>query len=329
MLHNTTKMTALTLFSVFSAATVQANDTVIQPIQSTIAEETFQTVLVSKGLEALGYQVNAPKEVDYNVAYASVANGDATFLATNWSPLHNDKYEKAGGDNAFYRQGVYVNNAVHGYLIDKKTADKYGITNIGQLKDPAMAKLFDHDGDGKANLTGCNPGWGCERAINEHFDIYQLGDTIEHDQGNYSALIANTIARYKNGEPVLYYTWTPYWVSGVLVPGKDVVWLEVPKDTAPGKTAPKNTALPNGKDYGFTMNTINIIANKAFAQQHPDAAKLFSLMKLPLSDINAQNMAMRQGQNSTKDIERHVDGWIKAHQAEFDNWVAQAKAAKK
>ena len=53
-------------------------------------------------------------------------------------------------------KGVYSDNAAQGYLIDKKTADQYKITNIGQFKDPKIAKLFDADGDGKADLTGCN-----------------------------------------------------------------------------------------------------------------------------------------------------------------------------
>lgn len=81
--------------------------------------------------------------------------------------LHNSQYAAAGGDNTFYRKGDYVVNAAQGYLIDK-TAEKYNITNIEQLKDPKIAKLFDADGDGKADLTGCNPGWGCEEAINNH-----------------------------------------------------------------------------------------------------------------------------------------------------------------
>ena len=50
-----------------------------------------------------------------------------------------------------------------GYLIDKKTAEKYHITNIEQLKDPKIASLFDANGDGKADMTGCTPGWGCDR----------------------------------------------------------------------------------------------------------------------------------------------------------------------
>ncbi|MFP1591885.1 hypothetical protein ACLB1M_20810 [Escherichia coli] len=41
----------------------------------------------------------------------------------------------------FWCEGVFVNGAAQGYLIDKKTADQYKITNIAQLKDPKIAKL--------------------------------------------------------------------------------------------------------------------------------------------------------------------------------------------
>ena len=130
----------------------------VQPLQSSLPEETFQTLLVSKLMGRLGYDVQPVQEVDYNVAYASVAQGDGTFLAFNWVPLQNNKYEQAGGDKVFFRQGTYVSGAAQGYLIDKKTATQYGITNLGQLKDPKLAALFDGDGDGKADLVGCNPG---------------------------------------------------------------------------------------------------------------------------------------------------------------------------
>ena len=93
--------------------------------KSTITEETFQTLLVSRALEKLGYTVNKPSEVDYNVGYTSLASGDATFTAVNWTPLHDNMYEAAGGDKKFYREGVFVNGAAQGYLIDKKTADQY------------------------------------------------------------------------------------------------------------------------------------------------------------------------------------------------------------
>ena len=145
-------------------------------------------------------------------------------------------------------------------------------------------------------------------------------------QGNYSALIADTITRYQQGKPIFYYTWTPYWVSNVLKPGKDVVWLQVPTSQDVGADS---TALPSGKDYGFIVNNQRIMANRQFIEQNPAAAKLFSVMKLPIAAINAQNKAMNDGANKQADIDKHVAGWIKAHQRLFDGWIAEARAAGK
>lgn len=138
------------------AADLPGKGITVQPIQSTISEESFQTLLVSRALEKLGYTVNKPSEVDYNVGYTSIASGDATFTAVNWQPLHDDMYAAAGGDKKFYREGVFVSGAAQGYLIDKKTAEQYNITNIAQLKDPKIAKIFDTNGDGKADMMGCS-----------------------------------------------------------------------------------------------------------------------------------------------------------------------------
>ncbi|MGB9096266.1 glycine betaine/L-proline ABC transporter substrate-binding protein ProX [Erwinia sp.] len=312
-----------------SAADLPGKGITVKPVQSTISEETFQTLLISRALEKLGYTVDQPSEVDYNVAYTTIAAGDGTFIATNWKPLHDDMYNAAGGDKKFFREGTYVQGAAQGYLIDKKTAEKYHITRIDQLKDPKLAKLFDSNDDGKADLTGCTPGWGCEAVINHQIKAYGLTDTVVHNQGNYSAMIADTITRFKEGKPILYYTWTPYWVSDVLVPGRDTVWLQVPFSSMPGAQKEVDTKLPNGANYGFPVNTMHIVANKVWAEKNPAAAKLFSEMKLPIADINAQNSRMHQGQSSEDDINAHVDGWIKAHQAQFDGWVKDAMAAAK
>ena len=311
------------------AADLPGKGITVQPVQSTLSEETFQTLLVSRALEKLGYTVDKPNEVDYNVAYTSLAAGDATFTAVNWIPLHDDMYAAAGGDKKFYREGTLVNGAAQGYLIDKKTAEQYHITNIEQLKDPKIAKLFDTNGNGKADLTGCTPGWGCETVINHQMDAYDLNKTVDHNQGNYAAMMADTITRFKEGKPVLYYTWTPYWVSDVLKPGKDVVWLQVPFSSLPGEQKNIDTKLSNGANYGFPVNTMHIVANKAWAEKNPAAAKLFAIMKLPLTDINAQNAMMHDGKASEADVQGQVDGWVQAHQQVFDGWIKEALAAQK
>jgi glycine betaine/proline transport system substrate-binding protein len=327
LLQTTVLAAGLVTAGASGAASLPGEGKTVQPLKSSIAEETFQTLLVTKALERLGYDIEPIKETEYATGHIAIANGDATFLADHWDPLHIDFYEKAGGDEKLYREGVFSSGALQGYLIDKKTAEKYGITNISQFKDPEIAKLFDANGDGKADLTGCTPGWGCEQVIEHHLDAYGLRDTVTHNQGSYSAIIADTIARYNQGKPIFYYTWTPYWVSGVLVPGKDVAWLQVPFSALPGELKDVDTTLPDGSNYGFQVNDQRIVANREFAEANPAAAKLFSIMRVSSNDISAQNQRMREGEASAKDIERHADAWIAANQEKFDAWIAESMEA--
>ena len=41
------------------------------------------------------------------------------------------------------------------------------------------------------------------------------------------------------------------------------------------------------------------------------------------------NKLITDGQNTSADIDKHVDDWIKTHQAEYDQWLADARAAAK
>ena len=38
----------------------------------------------------------------------------------------------------------------------------------------SIGTMLDSNGDGKADLTACPPGWGCEKVIAHHFDVYDL-----------------------------------------------------------------------------------------------------------------------------------------------------------
>ncbi len=224
----------------------------MQPIATGRADQIFQNSVVAIGLERLGYDVQTQLEAQYPAMHLALGQGDAEYAATHWDPLHQEFYERAGGDDTLVRVGELIKGATQGYLIDKKTADEHGLTNIEQFKGPEIAKLFDSDGDGRANLTGCNPGWGCEAVIEHHLDAYELRDTLQHDQGEYFALIANTLPRYQNGDPILYYTWRPLWVSSVLKPGEDTKWLGVPFGALPGDRAEVDTSMPDGHDRGLS-----------------------------------------------------------------------------
>jgi len=298
----------------------------VTPAHSSLLEERFQTEIINKALEELGYETEMAKELTYPTLYTAIGNGDIDYTAVNWDRLHNEFYENSGGDEQLAQVGVLTPAVLQGYQIDKKTADEYNITSLEQFKDPEIAQLFDTDGNGKANLTGCDPGWGCELVIEHHLDAYGLRDSIDHEQGQYSALIADTMVRYREGEPIFFYTWTPYWVGGVLKPGEETIWLEVPYTDLPeeqGEVSEADTTA-NGKNLGFVVDQMRIAANREFVEANPAAAKLFEMVAIPIDDINAQNMLIQEGENTPEDIERHVDEWIANNQELFDSWVEQA-----
>lgn len=302
--------------------------TSVQPIVTTTAEELFQHLVLFRGLEELGYEVESPLELgEYGTLHVALANGDADFTAVHWGTLHEAFFENSGGDEKLERLGVFVADALQGYLIDKATADAHGITSLEQFQDPEIAALFDSDGDGRADLTGCNPGWGCERVIEHHIPEYGLADTVTHNQGSYFALIADTIGRHERGEPIFYYTWTPLWVSGVLVPGKDTVWLEVPYTSLPEGDATEADTSADGKNLGFAVDNIMVLANQGFVDANPAAAAFMEAATIPINDISEQNLKMQDGEDSMDDIEAHVDAWIEANRAAFDSWLEAARAA--
>ncbi len=300
----------------------------IQPIITTTAEELFQHLILFRGLEALGYEIQTPLEIgEYGTLHVAIANGDADFTAVHWATLHEAFFQNSGGDEKLERLGVFVENVLQGYLIDKATADANGITSLEQFQDPAIAALFDSDGDGTADLTGCNPGWGCERVIEHHLPEYGLAETVTHNQGSYFALIADTVERYEQNEPIFYYTWTPLWVSGVLVPGTDVEWLEVPYTSLPEGDATAEDTSADGKNLGFAVDNIMVLANEDFVAENPAAAAFLEAAVVPIDDISAQNLKMRDGEDDREDIEGHVDAWIEANRATFDAWLATARGA--
>ncbi|MBO0368375.1 glycine betaine/L-proline ABC transporter substrate-binding protein ProX [Pseudomonas putida] len=298
----------------------------VTPIFPAIAEERFRGEVAMEGLRELGYKVQEPKETEYGVMMMALASGDADFTVHLWDKLHDKFYQQAGGDDVMVKAGDIMPGVLQGYLIDKKTAEAHNIKYITDLKKPEIAKLFDTDGDGKADLTGCNPGWGCELVIDHHMKAYGLDKTVKVNQGSYFALMADTITRYKEGKPILYFTWVPQWIATVLVEDKDVVWLEVPKTDLPDGNNSVDT-MYKGKNLGFAVDKIVAVVNKEFAEENPAALKFLSVVQISTADESAQNLRMQQGEKKPADITRHAKEWVAAHRQQFDAWLQTARAA--
>ncbi len=291
----------------------------------------FQAEVYRLLLERLGYRVDGPVTMDNAQFYEAVAAGEVDLWANGWFPAHEVFIADAAPVS---RVGTAVDDgALQGYFVDAATAEMHGIFNLGALADPAVAALFDHNGNGRADLVGCNIGWSCAATIDHHLEAYGLAGTVEQVQGDYSPLITETIDRFRSGQPVLYFTWTPNWTVGELVPGSDVVWLETPFPSLPPDQAAAldRTAIAgiagcanDPCQTGWPPNDIRAVANSDFLDANPSVRTLLELVVLPLADISAENARMVTEGGDPADIRRHAEEWVAANATTVNRWISAA-----
>lgn len=312
--------------------------TKVQPARATWNTGFFQEALVRRALETLGYKVKTPKDLQNPIFYKSVALGDVDYWVNGWFPIHNAQLPKKFSDKAELIGYVVKAGGIQGYLVSKKEVEKYNIKSLDDFKRKDVKKAFDKNRDGKADLTACPPGWGCEKVIAHHMKVYDLDGHINPVKASYEAGMASALGAYKGGEPIFFYTWAPNWTIFKLKPGDDVMWINVPKiiptegqkDSQDMMTVKGVAgAVSDPIKMGFVVNDIRVVANKKFLKKCPAAKRFFEVFTLDLGDINEQNTRMNEGEKSDKDINGHVDEWISNHQDTWNGWLEEARKAGK
>nr|WP_217907621.1 glycine betaine/L-proline ABC transporter substrate-binding protein ProX [Desulfosediminicola ganghwensis] len=332
----------VTALSLGSMTTVFADDmkpgkgVTVNPARATWNTGFFQEALVRRGLEELGFKVKKPKDLQNPIFYKTVALGDVDYWTNGWFPIHDAQLPKDFEEKAERVGYVVKAGGLQGYLVSKEHVEKFGIKSLDDFKREEVKKAFDKNNDGKADLTACPPGWGCETTIAHHMDVYGLEDHINPIKASYEASMASAIAAYNDGEPIFFYTWAPNWTIFKLKPGEDVMWINVPEikpTEAQSQAVDRMTvsgavgAVSDPVDLGFVVSDIRIVANKKFIEKNPVAKRFFEVFKLPLSDINEQNTRMSEGEKSKKDIERHVEEWIAGNTDTWNGWLTEARKA--
>ena len=305
----------------------------VQPARGTWDTGYFQEALYSKALEELGYEVLDHQELDNPDFYEAVASGEVDFWANGWFPLHND-YRDLFEQGASIAGTVAAFGALQGYMVDKAGAEEFGITSLADFKRDEVKQAFDADGNGKADLIACPENWSCKNVIGFQLDTAGLRDHIDERIGPYSESMRNVIARFHDGQHVLFYTWTPNWTVNQLKPGQDVLWIEAATAAHPDGFSEAELAISGVegcvKDpclMGFRGADIKVVANNEFLENNPSAATIFQVIAIPLSDIFKQNNRMNAGENTQEDIDSHAEEWIALNRDLFDSWLSQARQA--
>ncbi|MDO5369595.1 glycine betaine/L-proline ABC transporter substrate-binding protein ProX [Paracoccus sp. (in: a-proteobacteria)] len=329
---------AVALMSAMPAqAQAQNQDRPGEGVTITMARPTwdtgwFHTEIYRQMLAELGYDVSQPMTLDNPAFYQAVGYGDVTMWVDGWFPNH-DTYRPAFESGAEIVGAVALGGALEGYLVSKDAAERLNIVSVEDFKRDDVKEAFDRNGDGKADLVACPPGWGCELVLDHHFDAYDLRDHVNPIKAGYAASMADAVAAHESGEPVFFYTWTPNWTVSELVPAEDVVWIEVPKVDLPehmmsmADAATREGVAGCVSDpcrLGIPASDIVSVVNSDFLNDNPAVRALLEAAEIPLADMSAQSAKMNAGDT---DIAAHATAWIAENRATVDGWLEQARAA--
>lgn len=290
-----------------ACATDSLDDGTVKIARADWGSGYMQAAIYAALIEELGHEVSDPAAAELRPYsfYPALAAGQYDLWANGWFPLHNIYLE---GENVT-GQAVELPiepigwqvaaGATDGLMVDKATADSYGIATMDAVA--ANANVFDANGNGKADLFGCNVGWGCESYINDQIANESWGSGVEQISGDYNSLVQGVIDKVNAGEPALFYAWTPNWTNTVLVAGQNAVWVD------------------------SAVNDIRAVANSDFLDDNPDIRRLLEVVAIPLGDIAAQNARMAAGDYSEADITADAEAWIAANRDKVDSWLASAR----
>jgi glycine betaine/proline transport system substrate-binding protein len=291
--------------------------------------------IMTRGLKSLGYDVKL-STMNMTLFFPAVAQGDVDISSDVNMPQREPAFKPISAQAAIVGTGTIRGDGVNGYLIDKKTALAHNITTLSQFQDPKIAALFGKDG--KADLISCDPGWSCARVVEYQIDKFGLKPTVREVRGKYEVLMAEAVAKVKSGQPVLFYAWSPSWVTKVLAPGVDVVWLPTPSDAMPPNMPSKGSSLVKGVEgcaggadpCRMAMASWNwvSVANKEFLSANPAVRALVEQVNFsPATWAHWEDTISKSG-GSPATVAKLTEEWMAANKPEFDKWVAAAAKAK-
>ena len=323
--------------------------TTVRPGRANWSTGYFQAAVYSALLRELGYTVLGPELNEHPPpeAYFAMAQGAFDFWPNGWYSQHYTWHERELENGSLVGEHLVVlgeqiaAGGLEGLVITRSVAAEHGIESLGQINDdPELTALFDVDGDGLAEVFGCPDDWTCDDIIDEIIE-FNGWSNLEQVKAGYPGLVAASIDRVENDEPVIQYTWSPSGYLTRLIPGETVLWLSLGDadnvldgSTPGGFDFSDSDPAPLGRDctadpcwLGWEANDIQITANRAFAEDNPVAVALFGAVTLDVADISAQNVRYDNGENSEADVTRHAAEWVAANRALVDEWLDTARAA--
>lgn len=230
------------------------------------------------------------------------------------------KYMGEGSDKSVaYNDKPYVGE--EGLFVPGYVAERYGITDIEQMKDPEIAKLFDTDGNGKGEYWTGPIGW---QSVDTN-DIKARSMGYDHlwESVNVEISVFEMMLReaYRKEEPILFYSYTPEWIHAAYdlrklsePPYAEDCYQFVQQSEDPEGFA--NSRITCGTESGL----VYVAYSATLAERAPKTARFLKQFAVDTSTVAGW---IRQVSDSGMTAEEVSAEWVAANGEIIENeWLA-------
>ncbi|MDX0910072.1 histidine ABC transporter substrate-binding protein [Sinorhizobium medicae] len=289
--------------------------------------EVMKTIL-SKGYDC---QVDSIPGNSVTLEQAT-ANNDVQIFAEEWLG-RSDIWNKAVEEKKVVAVGKTFVGASEGWFvpdyvvkgdparnIEPKAPD---LKSVSQLADPKIAEIFaDPEEPSKGRFLNCPSGWTCEGVSTAKLEAYKLGESyVNFRPGTGTALDAAITSAYLQGEPILFYYWSPTAIMGKY----KLIQLEEPPYN---EACWKELSSANGKrDEGCAFSSVDVSygVNSTFASEAPEIIEILEKATFPLEEVNASLAYMT---DNKVDATAAAAQFLKAKGDIWGKWVSDEARGK-
>lgn len=261
----------------------------------------------------------------------ATSNNDIQIFAEEWVG-RSEVWKKAVADGTALNIGSTIEGAMEGWFVPAYVIKGDPVRNIApvapnltsveQLKDPEIVKLFsDPEEPSKGRFLNCPFGWTCEGESTIKLTDYGLQDAyVNFRPGSASALDAAITSANLQGQPILFYYWSPTAMMGKF----DLVLLDAPEFSEECRA--QIAAGGSNREGVCEVKPIEVAygVNAEFAKEAPEIIEVLEKATFPLQEVN---LALAYMVDSKADAAEAAENFLKEKPDLWGTWVSpEAKA---
>lgn len=205
-----------------------------------------------------------------------------------------------------------------GTCVTKGTAERTGIKELKQLRDPEMAKKFDTNGDGKGEIWIGAEGWGSTPIERIRARSYGYDRTMALRVMEESDALADVDDAVKQDKDIVFFCYTPHHMFAAhdLVvleePAYDPQkWIIVPPSDTPGWLEKSSAAV------AWDTAHLHVSYASSLEQSQPKAAAMLSKVSLSTDTLTAMTFALAVEKQKPAEF---AAKWVEQNKTIVDSW---------